>query len=732
MSARFAAAVCALILLPSITLAPARAQISVGPCSRPTIGLALGGGGARGFAHIGVIEWLEEHHIPVDMIAGTSMGGLVGGMYAMGMSPGEMRALTESIDWEKTLGPGPSYADLSFRRKEDRRDLQVNLEFGLRRGVSGPSGLRSGHEVALLLDRLTVAYSEIDSFDQLPTPFRCVATDMTAGEAVVLKDGSLSQALRATMSIPGVFPPVERDGKVLADGFLLNNVPTDVLKDMGADIIIAVDIGTPLGDKESVQTLAGMVGQAWSVMTIQNVRRNLRLATVILSPDLEQYTSLDYQSSGRIADLGYAGAREKQAILAPLSVSDAEWDAIRRDRQSRLRTGTDTPLFVEVRGADAASNDAIRAKLERYAGTPLSPDVLEPELTALTVSGRYESVGYTLTRRGTKPGLLVDVQQQRSGPPFLRLGLEANGAEPDNVRLKLGSRLTLMDAGGRGSEIRTDLAAGSQYLVSTEYWRPVAGRLFVAPRLFYREDSRDLFQQGSRVAEYRVTERGAGLDAGLASGRKSEIRLGYEWLHMDAGLRVGSPVLSSMEGSVRSAVLRWQYDGRNNPVVPTGGTRSGLVARFYQAAPGAERDFLQLQGAVSTFRPLSPTRTVFAMVSGGTTFNRQAPLAQQFTLGGPFRLGAYSLDELRGNAYVVANVGYLKRIGQFSALTGMTTYAAMWLEGGGVFDGQEGDESAICLSAGLVAATPIGPAFVGASLGDSGNSNLYFVLGQVF
>ncbi|MEI6915809.1 MAG: patatin-like phospholipase family protein, partial [Armatimonadota bacterium] len=287
---------------------PSRAQApEPGAKNRPKIGLALGGGGARGFAHIGVLRWFEEHHIPVDMIAGTSMGGLVGGMYAIGMTPGEMQNLTVRTDWDKTLGPGPAYQDLTFRRKEDRRDLQSSLQLGLRKGLSPPPGLQPGHQVKLLLDRLTLAYSGISSFDQLPIPFRCVATDMEAAEPVVLSDGSLSQALRATMAIPGVFTPVERDGKILADGFLLNNVPTDVLKAMGADIIIAVDIGTPLGDKESMQTLTGMLGQSWGVMTIQNVRRNLRLATIILSPDLEKFTSNDYRDSAGIEALGYEG-----------------------------------------------------------------------------------------------------------------------------------------------------------------------------------------------------------------------------------------------------------------------------------------------------------------------------------------------------------------------------------------------------------------------------------------
>ena len=185
---------------------------------RHRIGLVLSGGGARGLAHIGVLEWLEQHRIPVDYIAGTSMGGLIGGLYATGMPPAEIRRLVSTLDWDKLLSGPPSYNELSFRRKEDRRAYPTALEFGWRDGLRLPQSINPGHYVGLLLDRLTLPYSTVPTFGDLPTPFRCVATDIIAAEPVVLQDGSLSQALRATMAIPGIFTPIEIGGRVLADG----------------------------------------------------------------------------------------------------------------------------------------------------------------------------------------------------------------------------------------------------------------------------------------------------------------------------------------------------------------------------------------------------------------------------------------------------------------------------------------------------------------------------------
>src|SRR6187200_1032124 len=215
--------------------------------SRPTVGVAFGGGSARGLAHIGVIQWFEENHIPIDVAAGTSMGGLVGGAFATGMTAAELRTLITTTDWDMMFGSS-SFQFKNLRRKEDARSYPSRLEFGLRRGIVPPASLNDGQQVDFLLARIAAPYYGIKSFDQLPTPFRAVAVDLRAGEKVVLDSGSFATALRATMSLPGVFPPVERDGRVLVDGGALDNVPADVVRDMKASVVIAVDVGIPPED----------------------------------------------------------------------------------------------------------------------------------------------------------------------------------------------------------------------------------------------------------------------------------------------------------------------------------------------------------------------------------------------------------------------------------------------------------------------------------------------------
>src|SRR5215475_1203099 len=320
------------------------------PAGRRRIGLVLSGGGARGLAHIGVLEWFEQHRIPVDYIAGTSMGGLLGGLYATGMRPEEISRLTSRLDWDKLLSGPPSYDELSFRRKEDRRAYPSILEFGWRDGLRLPLAINPAHYIGLLLDRLTLPYSTVTSFDDLPIPFRCVATDMIAAQPVVLKDGSLAQALRATMAIPGIFTPIEIGGKVLADGGLLDNVPSGVVQAMGADLIIAVNVGTPLGTREDLQSLPGILSQVISVTTIGNERRGLQLADIVITPELDGFSSFDFRDRAVIQQRGYMAATLHATELEALSLDERSWQQYLADRNTRRRTIVPAPAGIVVTG----------------------------------------------------------------------------------------------------------------------------------------------------------------------------------------------------------------------------------------------------------------------------------------------------------------------------------------------------------------------------------------------
>lgn len=708
-------------------------QDTASPQERPKIGVALGGGGARGFAHIGVLQWLEENHIPVDYVAGTSMGGLVGAMYCGGMTPAQMRDLVTGLNWDEMLRGGPAYDRLTYRRKQDRRDFQAAVEMGANGGLTLPRGIDAGHPIGLLLNRLTLPYGSIKSFDELPIPFRCVATDMEKAEPVVLKDGSLSEALRATMAIPGVFTPVEMNGRILADGGLLDNVPVDVLKDMGADIIIAVDVGTPLGDRKSLQSLLGIVGQSIGVATIQSVRNSLRQADIVLSPDLGQHTSIDYPASAEIVSLGYSGAQKKAQILKSLALADAAWRSYAEARAARVRTDAPVPQFVEVTGADANGTRRIQHILSRHTERPLPSASLEHDLTGITGWGPYESLSYETVTRGGQDGLLIRVKPKRYGPPFVNFALDANGAETDNVGLGLAGRLTAFDLGGYGSELRVGLGLGSRYGYDVEYLRPVAGsRWFVAPRLYTQRRTQQLYEGATRVAQYRINRQGLGVDIGYSGGERSDLRLGVETGDLNASVRIGNLAVPGVDGSFQAVSLRWSFDGQDNPAIPAHGAEGTMDLHWYLKAPGAPEHFLRAEGQLSAFQPVSSRGSLFVVAAGGTTMNRQAPSALQFTLGGPLRLGAYEQDEFRGSRYLLLDAGGLREVARIMPVFGGKVYAGGWVECGSVFEHWDDAETHLCATTGILTDTVLGPLFAGGSWGESGRGKVYFQIGRLF
>src|SRR5215472_2048452 len=301
---------------------PATTVTTTASQHRPKIGVALEGGGAMGLAHIGVLKWFEEHHIPVDYVAGTSMGGLVGGFYATGMTPDEMRSLISGVDWRKILGDRTPYEDLAYRRKEDQRAYPNSLIFGLRKGLSAPAGLIPGHQIALLIDRVTLPYYGLASFDDMPVPFRCVATDLVSGKAHVFQDGPLPVALRSTMSIPGAFSPVREGKAVYVDGGLLDNLPTDVVRQMGAEIVIAVHLDSAPVEAKDIRSVFNVLNQSVNTVITEGELRSLAQADAIVSVPLSEFTTVDYTKSGPIMDRGYEAAKAKSRLLEAFALGD--------------------------------------------------------------------------------------------------------------------------------------------------------------------------------------------------------------------------------------------------------------------------------------------------------------------------------------------------------------------------------------------------------------------------
>lgn len=722
----------------------AQQQVVPAPVStskkRPKIGLVLSGGGARGFAHVGVLKVLEENQIPVDFVAGASMGGLVGALYATGRTPAEMEKLIEVIDWSNLLRGKTDFEALSYRRKEDRRNLPGAITLGGEgRKINLPSSLNPGHEIGLVLDRLMLPYGDSTDFDKLPIPFRAVATDLVKAETVVLKDGSLAEALRATMAIPGVFAPVELNGKILADGGILNNIPTDIAKEMGADIIIVVNIETQLGDRAALQDLVGILGQTFYVATIENSRRSLRQADFIIAPDLENYSTFDFTAGEKIVELGYEGAKGKISLLKGLALVDAEWQQYLAERRAKIQPNVEiVPEFLVIEGTqDAGAKKRIERELGgRYEDKPLDKEALEKDLTLLTGTERFENLGYATTRRNNKTGLSIRVYdpiERIRRTTVLQVGVEVNNSETDDVNFNARARLTLFDVGGEGNEWRNDFSIGSRTLLATEFYRPF-GRsgFFAAPHAFYEDRKVNFYENGDQLSEYSFQTAQAGIDLGYSINLNSELRLGYSIGHQKAGRRIGNPLLSDLSGKVSFASLRWNYDTRNNAQIPSRGIETRNSLNYYFDSPGTSRSFAQAESKINAFHSLNDKTIVFGFGGAGTTFGKPAPLFQQFTVGGLFNVGGYGIGEFRGSNYVNGGFGALRETFTAPPYIGGKLYLGGWYEAGSVFENFQTARYRQSVTAGALLETRIGPIFVGGSLAEGGRRKIYFSLGRFF
>jgi NTE family protein len=707
-----------------------------GGSTRPRlkIGVALEGGGALGLAHIGVLRWFEQHHIPIDYIAGTSMGGLVAGLYATGKSPDQLEQLVREQDWDLILGGNTPYRDLSFRRKEDVRAFQNSLVLGLRNGLSAPSGLNAGREIGFLIDRETLAYPRLDSFDELPIPFRCVATELVSQKRVVFSRGYLRQALRATMSIPGVFAPVRDNDRIYVDGGLVANLPTDVVRDMGADVVIAVHLQGAPGDPQKIQSLFNVLGRSIDVMIRENVLRGLENADLVVKVDLHDYNAMDYGRAETIIQRGEKAADEKRAILSPYALPDAAWQDYLQKRKARERTSIAVPQFVRVEGTDPKSAQHLQEFLRPLVGQPIDTATIDHFLTRLTGIGKYDAANYRLGDRDGQTGLIVTVHQMSYGPPTLRLGFVVDGSESNDVTFTQLSQLTFMDIAGFRSEWRTNLAFGNTYGVQSELYRPfnAATKWFAAPRGDATDTAFKIYSRSNPIADYRIGRADIGADVGYGFSHFTELRVGYEVGYYSANLRLGRPDFFSYSGRLGDARVHVLSDHRDDPVVPRTGYSLEGTFRWYDTNPGASSGFPLIVGKGDYFHPVSVPGSVFAVAEGGSSFGFTNIGVPQFFLGGPGRLSAYGTNELFGNQYYVVRLGYLHRLMTLPPFVGKAVYATGAYEFGHMSGSPNESGFPNDVAGGVITDTVVGPLFVGASIGDTGHRKWFFQLGHVF
>ena len=723
-------------LLFGFIAAPAGAQ------QRRKVGVAFGGGSARGIAHVGVLRWFEEHHVPIDVAAGTSMGGLIGGAFATGMDAAEIQAMLRDINWDEMFGFS-NFAFKNIRRKTDALAYPSHLEFGLKKGIVGPSALNNGQQVDLLIARITSPYYAAPTFDALPTPFRVVAVDLKTATPVVLDRGSLANALRATMSLPGVFPPVEMDGKVLVDGGAMNNIPADVVRAMGGEIVIAVNVGD-LSDQQDIKySIFGLMGATLDAMMRANTKRALPSADVVLDVPLKSYGSLDWRKSDQLIEEGYKAADAMKDKFLPYALPDAEWQAWVAGRATARKTTLAPPAFVQLEGVNSGDERRMAEVFNAYVGKPLDVAVLEHDLKELSGLDRYETIRWQLTTNASgETGLTIRATEKQNAPPFLMLGVNLENTTSDEFRLSLAARYLRFDVLGSGSELRLDASVGSDPSVGAELYYPVWRNTFVAPAVGISNRTYNVIRDDKVVAQYGQTVFAGALDVGVNLGRDSDLRAGATIGHVDADVIVGDPGLPAATGKETKTHITWRMNTQDRVVQPTRGVSAQASFAYTIDGPdisttanlGISRssvDLPQLSGEANVFKPLGAKNRLFLLGGGGTSFRAHPLPLDQYQLGTPLHLSAYSVGEVRGDHYWIATIGLVREIGRMPDFLGGPVHVGVWLENGDAFDTWSALTWRTHLSTGLVVDTIIGPMLLGGSAGFDGRWRTYVGIGRL-
>ncbi|MGH7558492.1 MAG: patatin-like phospholipase family protein [Gemmatimonadota bacterium] len=709
------------------------------PADRPRVGVALSGGGARGIAHVGVLQALEEMRVPIDVIGGTSMGAIVAGLYASGLSPEEIAAALAGVEWERVLSDTPVRRSLEFRRREDDRRYVWELEMGVDGdGLQVPGGLIAGQELGELLRRHTFAVAAVDSFDELPIPFLAIATDVQTGQRVVLREGDLPTALRASMAIPTVFTPVELEGRVLVDGGLTDNLPVDEVRALGVDVVIAVDVSLPIDADDEIRSPFDVLERTAAIVSRTRLAEQLERANLVLAPDLEGYGIFDFEAGDRLIDLGSEAVHSAADRLDGLSLSPDAWES------HRHRPLATPPLVIDEVAFDTPEWLDPRRRAERITTRPgdrLALEPLEEDAARLYALGEFERVRWGIDRRDEKTVLTYEAEEKPWGPNYLdaglRLVLDSGGDDfrTGFVTYDAVIDLTRRRIGPRGAEWRTDLRLGETAGIETAWDQPLdfAGRWFVAARAGWLSSQQSVFEGGRLAAEYGVDRTEIGVDFGRRLGRSAEVRAGLRRGWIDAEVEAGAADLPAFDVDHGALLLRVVADRLDDVSFPHQGTFLRLQGLLSREGLGSHRDYDWVELEAKAFATTGP-HTGFASATLGSSLGSDLPAYDAFRLGGFLSLSGFGEGALRGSYLGVARVGYLYRLARIPpALRGV--YLAAWAEGGNVWDRGRDIELGDLLWAGTVALgadTGLGPVFLAYGVSEDGDDRVYVAIGTTF
>jgi NTE family protein len=703
--------------------------------ARPKIGLVLAGGGAKGAAHVGVLKVLEEMRIPVDYVAGTSMGSIIGGLYASGMSPQDIERVIKEINWTDVFIDEPNREDRSFRRKADDFIYVFQAKPGFNEGkVKLPLAYVHGQKFDLQLNRLTMGVSQIKDFDKLPIPFRAVATDLETGQEVVLKSGNLARSLRASMAVPGAFDPVVIDNKLLVDGGLANNIPVSVAKAMGADIVIVSDLGSGMLKREEITSALSVAGQLVNFLFALNSQAQIKS----LGPqDVHIITNLGDIGAGsfdRITEAMPIGEQAARATADSLRRYSLNPEAFKAHLAARWQPKTEAPMvaFVRIENESKISDQVIASQIHTQPGEPLNIAELEKDIQQIYGLEIFETVRYELVEENGKTGVIIQAKEKPWGPGYIQAGLITSSNFEGDSSFRLGFTYTLTQINALNGEWRIGGQVGDEPALFTEIFQPLdpAARYFVQGAAGYSSRNFNLFDsKGNRYAEANAGGFQLGLSGGMQFGTWGQSKLGYRYDSGTIDISTGPP-MPDEDYDTGQVYVNLTTDKLDNVYFPTEGHFGRVEYAVSREGLGSDTDFDQAK--LGYFHTYSWGRnTLIGGIDVMTTVDGEAPIQSLYRLGGFLNLSGYEQNELSGQQAGLARVAYLRRINDIQFFK---AYLGASLEAGNVWQdtGDIGEDLILAGSVFVGADTPVGPIYLGYGHAEKGEQSLYLFLGPLF
>jgi len=723
------------IFITSVVLADPDINVKVD--ERPRIGLVLSGGGARGAAHVGVLKVLEKLRIPIDIVTGTSMGAVIGGLYAYGYSPAKLEEKLVTTDWGNLFQDNPLRAQRSMRRKHDDYNYLIKLEAGFKNGaVKLPTGLIQGQKLDLMLRSLMPDAPE--DFDKLPVPFRALAEDIETGEAVAMGRGDIVSAMRASMSIPGVFAPVARDGRLLVDGGFANNLPVRLARKMGADILIVVDLGSPRLKRDRLVSPLSILNQNMGFMIQRNTRKQLDALDdkdILIRPNLAAYSSTDFWRVAEMIKQGVAAAKLHTTRLMKLSLSKNAY----RAHLKRCRSKRPHPRVIDsivISNDSKLSSQVIRSYITVQPGEVLDIATLERDLQKLYGLNIFERVSYKVTQRGNKTILNIDVKKKSWGPNYIRFGLNLESNFEGSSRYNLASSITSTPLNSLGGEWRTELQVGSDQYMSTEFYQPLDENqnYFASTKATYSELHFARYQNGEQLSDYKIASSRINVAVGRDFANRLQLQVGLIKGKGDMNLLIGSRPAPEQNFHVGARYFNLSYDRLDDINFPKHGALGSV--QWVNSRTNLGADANQDSLAINALWAGTWGRNTFMLWTGiAGVVNSDVAAADTFALGGFLNLSGYRKQELTGRYVGIARLIYLNKIGGDESFFNIPFYVGGSLETGNTWNDKNNINTTSLITAGSLVIsfdTPVGPLYLAKGFANGGKSENYLFLGRSF